>query len=131
MGKRDEDSWFYSGIKRRDFRADHGGGPEELPHRSPSKRGRKPRKGCPENNNKAHVYIKDEIIEDYTTPARQSVPGGWIITGLWTYEYKVKRTICVGCGHIKNREYDYEEYWNNRKFREYKPPSFVAKPWNW
>lgn len=106
---KDENSWSYSGVKRRDFRAD-GSGPEEIPHRSSSKKKSKPRKGCPENGHKAHVYSRIESVEEISTPATKRVPG-------WVATFTVFRTTCVGCGHVKNTEFDWEERLNNQSFR--------------
>lgn len=117
MKDKGEDSWSYGGVKRRDFRSDSSG-PEEIPHRSPSKKTKRPRKGCPENGNKAHVYTKQESVKQTSRPAMKRVPGGSEIIGRWVSTYTAVETICVGCGHVKNTEYDWEAALNNQSFRK-------------
>lgn len=61
---------------------------------SPSKK-KKPRKrrGCPENDYKAHVYIWQHVVKTYI---------GW--NGKWrTWEYD--EYICCGCSKVHNRRY--------------------------
>ncbi len=101
MGKRDEGSWFMEGIHRRNFRQDHGGGPEEMPYKKGSQRKRKPRKGCPENNNKQHVYVS------YTTLVKSV--WDWYDNKYRVVVYNVRVTKCCGCGYRKSRKHDYSE----------------------
>ena len=100
MGKRSEDSWFMDGIHRRNFRQDHGGGPEEMPHRKSKGKKSKPRKGCPENNNKQHVYVNVSQKKHEFYPMNN---GQYVLTS-WPY-VEVK---CCGCGHVKNRIWDWK-----------------------
>lgn len=98
---KDPDSWSYGGVKRRDFRADHGTN-EVPPYRKKKGKKSKPRKGCPENNNKQHVYVNVSQKKHEFYPMNN---GQYVLTG-WPYI----EVTCCGCGHVKNRIWDWKNY---------------------
>lgn len=96
---KDPDSWSYGGVKRRDFRADHGTN-EVPPYRKKKGKKSKPRKGCPENNNKQHVYLNVPKEEYYVHPRTD----GKFVLVTW----KMTQVKCCGCGHVKNTIWDHK-----------------------
>lgn len=71
---------------------------------SPRKRSKREKvrtKGCPENDNKAHVYEIVEVIE-WGQKYKRTDEG---VRYVWAPESKWER-MCVGCGHV-NKVY----YW--------------------
>lgn len=117
MGKRDPDSWFMHGVYRREFRQDHGGGPEVPPHRKKGKPKKKyVRKGCPGNDGKAHVNVTWTELVEKKVPS-YSYSGGEIYLRGWNkLKYHLTMTQCAGCGKVKNEYYDWHEFYNNKVF---------------
>jgi len=75
---------------------------------SPRKRSKREKvrtKGCPENDNKAHVYEIVEVIE-WGQKYKRTDEG---VRYVWAPESKWKR-MCVGCGHVHNVYY----WWSRR-----------------
>lgn len=88
------DSYSARGIMVRDFRHTHDGGYEETPHRKKKNYQKKIRKGCPGNNNGAHVYVwTAEFAWDYYWEK--------YFFGANRYEYY----ICCGCKGRKRAPY--------------------------
>lgn len=56
------DYWTEARLARRDFRQDHGSGPEELPHRPKRGKVSPKHKGCEANDGGPHVYVWIEHI---------------------------------------------------------------------
>lgn len=115
MGKRTEDSWFMSGIRRRNFRQDQTGAPEVPRHRKAGKKKKKyVRKGCSGNDGRSHVYVTWTELVEQDRPILKS-------SGLMSYEvlgWKKRRfhqtlTVCAGCDKVKSQHYNLDEYFKS------------------
>lgn len=82
------DSWHESSLDRRDFRDNHGGGPEEIPHK---KVGRKKGRGTKRSDHK-HIW---------ETNGPETV-------NLWSGNtYKITHYECLECGKRGNVKFDW------------------------
>ena len=95
------DPWHERSLDRRDFRDDHGSGPEEMPHKKAGKK-----KGKARSDHK-HIYESDGWEQHYATKAVN-------VNGVWKYYkdstrpiYKSRTFFCLECGKQGKREYDW------------------------
>src|SRR6187431_1323039 len=98
------DGWNYTSIVRREFRADHGGGPEEMPHRKARngkkrlvcKRAKVRGDKCDFTKKVSKMMTKSVINEE--TGKRKWVP------------VEVMVTVCARCGRAEDRYRYYGSY---------------------
>lgn len=104
------DCWGYTSVIKRDFNAgkvEVSDFDDEFRHAKVAKK-KKPKKkrGCPENDYKAHVYV---WVEEKHYRSRYT-PNGFV-EDRSRPPYTVREKTCCGCGHVTNRKYDWSNYY--------------------
>lgn len=93
--------WDESHLNRRDFRDDHGSGPEEMPHVKP---GRKKGRGTERADHK-HIYETNGWEKQYHS--KWSPVHGFYIADK-TRWYLIRKYECLECGKKGKTEYDWK-----------------------